>query len=394
MRHTASPTSWTQCPPHSAGIDWNVSSRSIPNGLAGTVELLQHPLHFAMQLAVFAILCKRGSKRDQTCNIRLSSLTYRCLCPKVQSGLTMISVSLTGSWWRHGLLERWSHQSCWHPAWTGPAFGSLPGRDWSEPPRPSRSCAGVRKSIVNTTLMSEFIWWCVQKVQWNLQRPVLPAGRLPLGVVHHHGLLLVGGKHLEVGPVAAQVVHGAEDRGVSYCMSSALLYWELGKVPYSLNSLVDVSPIPPAASGEHLESTWVTFTSPQSQFLLSRSHSHHSDVGVPPVAVISMVNEARRLASQKSQSLLGQQSPGGLHDSAETSESEGVRERVTEKPPAERLKLWRRCAVALCIYTVQRGCMTLPCKLRFLGTGISPLTSMVSSPPNTPAYQHLVYSSN
>lgn len=43
-------------------MDWNGSSGSIPNGLAGTVEFLQHPLHFAMQLAVFAILCKRGPK--------------------------------------------------------------------------------------------------------------------------------------------------------------------------------------------------------------------------------------------------------------------------------------------------------------------------------------------
>lgn len=54
-----------------------------------------------------------------------------------------------------------------------------------------------------------------------MQTPVLPAGRLPLCVVHHHGLLLVRGKHLEVGPVTTQVVHCAEIRGVSNCMSTA-----------------------------------------------------------------------------------------------------------------------------------------------------------------------------
>lgn len=98
-----------------------------------------------------------------------------------------------------------------------------------------------------------------------------------------------------------------------------------GKLPYSLHSLVDISPVPPAASGEHLGHSVIHASHSHPHRVVSASlllHSHHSDVGVPPVAVISVVNEARRLASQKSQRLLGQQSPGGLHDSAETLESE------------------------------------------------------------------------
>lgn len=77
----------------------------------------------------------------------------------------------------------------------------------------------------------------------------------------------------------------------------------------------------------HPENTWATawFTRHNHIPIVSWVRSfflsaYHCNVGVPPVAVISVVNKARRLASQKSQRLLGQQSPGGLHDSAETSE--------------------------------------------------------------------------
>lgn len=59
------------------------------------------------------------------------------------------------------------------------------------------------------------------KVQQCLQTslPVLSRGQLLPHVVHHIHLLLVWSKHLEASTVTAQVVHGAEDRVVSYDLS-------------------------------------------------------------------------------------------------------------------------------------------------------------------------------
>lgn len=56
------------------------------------------------------------------------------------------------------------------------------------------------------------------KVQQCLQTslPVLSRDRLLPHVVHHIRLLLVWSKHLEASAITAQVVHGAEDRVVSY----------------------------------------------------------------------------------------------------------------------------------------------------------------------------------
>lgn len=57
-----------------------------------------------------------------------------------------------------------------------------------------------------------------QRFQTSL--PVLPRARLLLHVVHHVHLLLIWSKDLEASAVAAQVVHGAEDREVKWhpCM--------------------------------------------------------------------------------------------------------------------------------------------------------------------------------
>lgn len=156
-----------------------------------------------------------------------------------------------------------------------------------------------------------------------MQTPVLPGGRLLLRVVHHRGLLLVRGKHLEFGPVTAQVVHCAEDRGVSYRTRFHVMpeRWENLHTHYT-PSWASVPSHQP-----HPENTWATARSARHIHIPTVSlvrdlgfPAYHCNVGVAPVAVIAVVNEARRLASQKIQRLLGQQSPGGLHDSAETSE--------------------------------------------------------------------------
>lgn len=95
------------------------------------------------------------------------------------------------------------------------------------------------------------------KVKQCLQTslPVLSRGRLLPHVVHHIHLLLVWSKHLEASTVTAQVVHGAEDRVVSYylfLLGAKFLQWyktffyEI--LRYSLHSLMDISPIPPATS--------------------------------------------------------------------------------------------------------------------------------------------------
>lgn len=56
-----------------------------------------------------------------------------------------------------------------------------------------------------------------QRLQTSL--PVLSRGQLLPHVVQHIHLLLVWSKHLEASAVTAQVVHGAEDRVVSYDLS-------------------------------------------------------------------------------------------------------------------------------------------------------------------------------
>lgn len=123
----------------------------IPNRLAWTVEVFQHPLHIAMQLAVFAILHKRRSTGESY------TLLVLCLIPACSLSLALSllalshtqhhsSLSLTDSWWPHGLLERWLHRSCWHPAWTSPASASFPDCGWSEPTPSSCSCATAKNN--------------------------------------------------------------------------------------------------------------------------------------------------------------------------------------------------------------------------------------------------------
>ena len=44
-----------------------------------------------------------------------------------------------------------------------------------------------------------------------------------------------------------------------------------------------------------------------------RQYTHHCDVGVPPIAVVSLVHEGCRLTSEHVQGLFGEDGPAGEH---------------------------------------------------------------------------------
>lgn len=84
--------------------------------------------------------------------------------------------------------------------------------------------------------------------------PVFSRGRLLPHVVHHMHLLLIWREHLEACTVTAEVVHGAEDESCQLpplhgCKSKQ----QCCPDSYSLHSLMDISPVPPATSWENLQ---------------------------------------------------------------------------------------------------------------------------------------------
>lgn len=156
--------------------------------------------------------------------------------------------------------------------------------------------------------------------------PVVCSGRLLPHVVHHIHLLLVRSKHLEARTVTAQVVHGAEDRVGRYCLiqGNAFIQWLLFIFFKSCYTHYTPSWTSVPSHQPHPENTWVTlwFTghdnTPHSLFVSSFSSSpavmcstYHSNIGVPPVAIVTVVNKAGGLARKNSQGLFRQQSPGG-----------------------------------------------------------------------------------
>lgn len=142
--------------------------------------------------------------------------------------------------------------------------------------------------------------------------PVLPCGRLLSHVVHHMHLLLIWSEHLEASTVAAQVVHGAEDRGGSYylCMVMKNTCAELsrGDTHYTPSWTSVPSHHP------HPEKTWNTSTNHNSANTCNLSiissgpmliliYAYHCNIGVSPIAIVTVVNKAGRLPRENSQSL-------------------------------------------------------------------------------------------
>lgn len=166
----------------------------------------------------------------------------------------MISVSLTGSWGCRGLQGRWSHQSCWRPALTGPAFGSLLVREWSGLPRPPCSCATVRKEsqMLPEWVKTKFLRWSVWKSAAEFcKHRFSPVAGCFFAWSITMACCWLGANNWKLAPLRLRwyIVLRTETSVTARALHND---WALGKLPYSLHSLVDVSPIPPAASGEHL----------------------------------------------------------------------------------------------------------------------------------------------
>lgn len=173
------------------------------------------------------------------------------------------------------------------------------------------------------------------KVKQCLQTslPVLSRGRLLPHVVHHIHLLLVWSKHLEASTVTAQVVHGAEDRVVSYylfLLGAKFLQWYKKFFMKSCDTHYTPSWTSVPSHQPHPENTWVTlwftnYDNAPTVCLITFAgpevicFTYHCNIGASPVAIITLVNKAGRLASENSQGLFWQQSPGCQHDLASIS---------------------------------------------------------------------------
>lgn len=88
---------------------------------------------------------------------------------------------------------------------------------------------------------------------------------------------------------------------------------------YSLNPLMDISPVPPAASWEnlkHMDSPNNNHTHAHGSASFHRfiCNTYHCNISISPVAVVTVVHKAGRLARKNSQCLFWQQSPGCQHD--------------------------------------------------------------------------------
>lgn len=174
---------------------------------------------------------------------------------------TTQSLYLTDSSWRLGLQGRWLHQSCWRPAWTGLAFASFLDHDWSEM-IPS-SCSYVTARNNHKYYLMELI---TSGVQTHVKQDPLQTGTAfpnkPTGSPQSQAASSCGPSRAFA--VDLEQRSGSERR----CGSGGTWCWgQRGKVAslhgdtleecvtfwYSLHSLVDISPVPPAAAWENLD---------------------------------------------------------------------------------------------------------------------------------------------
>lgn len=157
--------------------------------------------------------------------------------------------------------------------------------------------------------------------------PVLSRGRLLSHVVHHIHLLLIWSKHLEASAVTAQMVHGAEDRVVNdhlwivhcahYFSHLAFLCWViLTKLPrgHQSHPTSHILRIPRIhCDSQIIRNAHASILSTDSPNILLICFTYHCNIGISPVAIITMVNKAGRLTRKNSQCLFRQQSPGCQH---------------------------------------------------------------------------------
>lgn len=171
------------------------------------MELFEHPLHVVVQLAVFAILHKRGPKQS-----RVFAISHICLIILLLSSLFckwfgaphrfLMIPCPPGKMTASKLLASSVDRSCicifpwpWLKRADSIIMFLFDGQTQSETP-PCRKCQ------VTPISWAQSVWFL----------PILARGRLLFYVVHHLHLLLIGSKHLEASSVSAQVVHGAEEQ--------------------------------------------------------------------------------------------------------------------------------------------------------------------------------------
>lgn len=88
-----------------------------------------------------------------------------------------------------------------------------------------------------------------------------------------------------------------------------------GPQRYSLDSFVDIRPVPPATSREDLQPRRMSGTTSCLSVLSAvwTRFTYHSNICVSPVAIVTVMDESDGLARQNRQRLFGQKIPGYLH---------------------------------------------------------------------------------
>lgn len=182
------------------------------------MEILKHPLHVAVQLAVFAVLHKRGSEELKLVISGSFLMQYELVLYLI---LTLIYTSWSQSDFftcQHSSQILDDSMSSWKDDGVEAVDVQL-GQVLHLRHSLSVTEAGCLHHHIPVGMdrIHHKVHPRNHRQSQNahcthlLGLPVLSRGRLLSHVVNHVHLLLIWSKHLEAGAVTAQVVHGAED---------------------------------------------------------------------------------------------------------------------------------------------------------------------------------------